>query len=87
MSGASVIILIIINIYSFLLYNFWLISKTTLTEHLEIDQYIWAILNTLSSTPVDDVIIDSEANWKSVPAIGSANIKVDKLDLSTFITD
>lgn len=52
------------------------ISKTTLTEHLEIDQYIWAILNTLGSTPADDVIIDSEANWKSVPTIGTANIKV-----------
>lgn len=51
-------------------------SKTTLTENLEIDQYVWAILNTLGSTQTEQVIIDSDANWKSVPAIGSVNIKV-----------
>lgn len=64
------------------------ISKTTLTEHLEIDQYIWAILNTLGSTPADDVIIDSEANWKSVPVIGTANIKVsiEFLFIATLIS-
>ena len=41
-------------------------SKPALTESLEIDQYYWAILNTLSHTDVDEVIIDSSANWRAV---------------------
>lgn len=55
---------------------FFFDSKTTLTENLEIDQYVWAILNTLGATQTEEVIIDADANWKSVPAIGSVNIKV-----------
>lgn len=51
-------------------------SKPALTEGLEIDQYIWAILNTLGTTPIEEVIIDSDANWKSVHGIGAPNIKV-----------
>lgn len=51
-------------------------SKPALTEGLEIDQYIWAILNTLGTTQIEEVIIDSDANWKSVHGIGAANIKV-----------
>lgn len=51
-------------------------SKPALTEGLEIDQYIWAILNTLSSTPIEEVTIDSDANWKSVHGLSAANIKV-----------
>lgn len=51
-------------------------SKPALTEGLEIDQYIWAILNTLGTTQIEEVIIDSDANWKSVHGIGSVNIKV-----------
>lgn len=51
-------------------------SKPALTEGLEIDQYIWAILNTLGSTPIEEVIIDSDANWKSVQGINTTNIKV-----------
>ena len=41
-------------------------SKPALTESLEIDQYIWAILNTLSNTDVDEVVIDASANWRAV---------------------
>lgn len=44
-----------------------LFSKTALTETLEIDQYMWAILNTLSGNQeVEDVVIDNAANWKAV---------------------
>ncbi|GAB0088550.1 zinc finger MIZ domain-containing protein 2 [Sergentomyia squamirostris] len=41
-------------------------NKSALTETLEIDQYMWAILNSLSTQDVDEVIIDSGANWKAV---------------------
>ncbi|EAA04283.4 AGAP007279-PA [Anopheles gambiae str. PEST] len=46
-------------------------SKPALTEGLEIDQYMWAILNTLNSsnTPngmdTEEVIIDAQANWRA----------------------
>lgn len=63
-------------IFALSLFRFVLCSKPALTEGLEIDQYIWAILNTLGSTPIEEVIIDSDANWKSVHGIGAANIKV-----------
>ncbi|KAM7358309.1 zinc finger MIZ domain-containing protein tonalli isoform 2-T4 [Cochliomyia hominivorax] len=41
-------------------------NKPALTESLEIDQYYWAILNTLSNTDVEEVVIDSSANWRAV---------------------
>ncbi|XP_023177195.2 zinc finger MIZ domain-containing protein 2 isoform X2 [Drosophila hydei] len=41
-------------------------SKSAITDTLEIDQYIWAILNTLSTSDVDEVIIDSSANWRAL---------------------
>lgn len=41
-------------------------SKSAITDTLEIDQYIWAILNTLSNSDVDEVIIDSSANWRAL---------------------
>uniref|UniRef100_A0A6E8VSI4 SP-RING-type domain-containing protein n=1 Tax=Anopheles coluzzii TaxID=1518534 RepID=A0A6E8VSI4_ANOCL len=54
-------------------------SKPALTEGLEIDQYMWAILNTLNSsnTPngmdTEEVIIDAQANWRAVKPPGSVN--------------
>uniref|UniRef100_A0A1A9ZTN8 SP-RING-type domain-containing protein n=1 Tax=Glossina pallidipes TaxID=7398 RepID=A0A1A9ZTN8_GLOPL len=41
-------------------------NKPALTESLEIDQYYWAILNTLSTSDVEEVIIDSSANWRAL---------------------
>ncbi|XP_016965659.1 zinc finger MIZ domain-containing protein 2 isoform X3 [Drosophila biarmipes] len=41
-------------------------SKSAITDTLEIDQYIWAILNTLNNSDVDEVIIDSSANWRAL---------------------
>uniref|UniRef100_T1PIR0 MIZ/SP-RING zinc finger n=1 Tax=Musca domestica TaxID=7370 RepID=T1PIR0_MUSDO len=41
-------------------------NKPALTESLEIDQYYWAILNTLNNSDVDEVAIDSSANWRAI---------------------
>jgi hypothetical protein len=43
-------------------------------EGLEVDQYMWGILNTLNTSDVEEVTIDSSANWK--PARGIQGIKV-----------
>jgi hypothetical protein len=43
-------------------------------EGLEVDQYMWGILNTLNSSEVEEVTIDSSANWK--PAKSLQGIKV-----------
>lgn len=55
-------------------------SKPALTEGLEIDQYMWAILNTLNSsnTPngmdTEEVVIDSQANWRAIKPAGNSTI-------------
>ncbi|XP_055376772.1 putative uncharacterized protein DDB_G0286901 isoform X2 [Condylostylus longicornis] len=42
-------------------------NNPALTEGLEIDQYMWAILNTLSQClDVDEVTIDQFANWQKI---------------------
>lgn len=56
-------------IYSPCVFNVF--SKTALLEGLEIDQYLWGILNTLSSnssssSDAEEVTIDSAANWRPV---------------------
>ncbi|XP_055530102.1 zinc finger MIZ domain-containing protein 1 isoform X3 [Wyeomyia smithii] len=54
-------------------------NKPALTEGLEIDQYMWAILNTLNSsnTPngmeTEEVVIDSQANWRAIKPANGAN--------------
>lgn len=58
-------------------------SKTALLEGLEIDQYLWGILNTLSSnsssaSDAEEVTIDSAANWRPVnQKLMSANVKTE----------
>lgn len=49
-------------------------SKPAQLEGLEVDQYMWGILNTLNSSEVEEVTIDSSANWK--PAKSLQGIKV-----------
>ncbi|XP_077268216.1 zinc finger MIZ domain-containing protein tonalli isoform X3 [Temnothorax americanus] len=51
-------------------------SKSAQLEGLEVDQYMWGILNTLNTTEVDEVTIDSLANWK--PAKNLTNIKSEE---------
>src|SRR6218665_1344813 len=41
-------------------------SKSALLEGLEIDQYIWGILHSLSDTDFEEVTIDTTASWKPV---------------------
>lgn len=54
-------------------------NKPALTEGLEIDQYMWAILNTLNSsnTPngmdTEEVVIDSQANWRAIKPAGGGS--------------
>jgi hypothetical protein len=36
-------------------------------EGLEIDQYIWGILNSLANTEFEEVTIDQTASWKPIP--------------------
>lgn len=50
-------------------------SKPAQLEGLEVDQYMWGILNTLSSSEVEEVTIDSAANWKAAKSVASG-IKV-----------
>lgn len=58
-------------------------SKTALTETLEIDQYMWAILNTLSGNQeVEEVVIDSLANWTPVRANGIVGNSSNPMDNS-----
>lgn len=49
-----------------LYYNkfFLYLSKPAQLEGLEVDQYMWGILNTLNTSDVEEVTIDSAANWK-----------------------
>jgi hypothetical protein len=39
-------------------------SKPAQLEGLEVDQYIWSILNALTSSDVEEVTIDAAANWR-----------------------
>lgn len=56
-------------------------SKPALTEGLEIDQYMWAILNTLTSQQdTEEVMIDAQANWKAIKPLNMNGIKQEPLD-------
>jgi hypothetical protein len=70
--------------YSFFRFSFLFArSKTALLEGLEIDQYLWGILNTLSSnsssaSDAEEVTIDSAANWRPVnQKLMSASVKTE----------
>ena len=40
-------------------------SKPAPLEGLEVDQYIWGILNSLQNQDVDEVTIDASASWRA----------------------
>ncbi|CAG4992314.1 unnamed protein product [Parnassius apollo] len=50
-------------------------NKPAQLEGLEVDQYMWGILNTLNSSDVDEVTIDSGANWKAAKNPANPGIK------------
>jgi len=55
----------------------WNYSKPALLEGLEVDQYVWGIIQSLSSAQYDEVTIDSAANWKPVLPLAVANDQQD----------
>lgn len=55
-------------------------SKPAQLEGLEVDQYMWGILNTLNTSDVDEVTIDSGANWKAAKSPSIPGIKVSTFD-------
>ena len=56
----------------------WVYSKPALLEGLEVDQYIWGVIQSLSNAaPYDEVTIDAAANWKPVPPLSAANDQQD----------
>jgi len=52
-------------------------SKPALLEGLEVDQYIWGIVQSLPNAPYDEVTIDTAAKWKPVLPLGVANDQQD----------
>jgi zinc finger MIZ domain-containing protein len=57
-------------------------SKPALTEGLEIDQYMWAILNTLTTQQdTEEVMVDAQANWKAIKPLSINGIKQEPNDL------
>lgn len=60
-------------------------SKPAQLEGLEVDQYMWGILNTLNGSDVDEVTIDSGANWKAAKSPSTTGIKV-KVKSSSKLT-
>lgn len=62
------------------IFNF-LNSKPALTEGLEIDQYMWAILNTLTTQQdTEEVMVDAQANWKAIKPMSINGIKQEPTD-------
>lgn len=56
-------------------------SKPALTEGLEIDQYMWAILNTLTTQQeTEEVMVDAQANWKAIKPMSLNGIKQEPAD-------
>lgn len=50
-------------------------NKPAQLEGLEVDQYMWGILNTANNSDVDEVTIDAGANWKPAKNPANAGIK------------
>ena len=59
--------LFIIKHYIYVLLFCFFFSKTALLEGLEIDQFVWAVLQKLTNSEYEEVTIDPNAKWKPVP--------------------
>lgn len=55
---------------------FLLSSKPAQLEGLEVDQYMWGILNTLNTSDVEEVTIDAAAHWKASRGLQGIKVKV-----------
>ncbi|XP_063699763.1 zinc finger MIZ domain-containing protein 1 [Culicoides brevitarsis] len=60
-------------------------NKPALTEGVEIDQYMWGIMNTIkaSGADIDEFTIDSQGNWKSLAKGLSGNGIKQETDLDS----
>ncbi|KAG7463363.1 hypothetical protein JOB18_008186 [Solea senegalensis] len=54
-----------------------LISKTALLEGLEVDQYMWGILNAIQNSEFEEVTIDPTCSWRPVAIKSDIHIKED----------
>uniref|UniRef100_M3ZLT6 Zinc finger, MIZ-type containing 1a n=1 Tax=Xiphophorus maculatus TaxID=8083 RepID=M3ZLT6_XIPMA len=52
-------------------------NKTALLEGLEVDQYMWGILNAIQNSDFEEVTIDPTCSWRPVPVKSELHIKED----------
>ncbi|XP_064923797.1 zinc finger MIZ domain-containing protein 1 isoform X12 [Columba livia] len=52
-------------------------NKTALLEGLEVDQYMWGILNAIQNSEFEEVTIDPTCSWRPVPIKSDIHIKDD----------
>ncbi|KAM4730101.1 zinc finger MIZ domain-containing protein 1a isoform 1-T1 [Anableps anableps] len=52
-------------------------NKTALLEGLEVDQYMWGILNAIQNSDFEEVTIDPTCSWRPVPIKSELHIKED----------
>uniref|UniRef100_A0A8B9RKX8 Zinc finger, MIZ-type containing 1a n=1 Tax=Astyanax mexicanus TaxID=7994 RepID=A0A8B9RKX8_ASTMX len=52
-------------------------NKTALLEGLEVDQYMWGILNAIQNSEFEEVTIDPTCSWRPVPIKSDVHIKED----------
>ncbi|KAL0964566.1 hypothetical protein UPYG_G00325720 [Umbra pygmaea] len=52
-------------------------NKTALLEGLEVDQYMWGILNAIQNSEFEEVTIDPTCSWRPVPIKSDLHIKED----------
>uniref|UniRef100_A0A4W5KIP2 Zinc finger, MIZ-type containing 1a n=1 Tax=Hucho hucho TaxID=62062 RepID=A0A4W5KIP2_9TELE len=52
-------------------------NKTALLEGLEVDQYMWGILNAIQNSEFEEVNIDPSCSWRPVPIKSDLHIKED----------
>ncbi|XP_035389694.1 zinc finger MIZ domain-containing protein 1-like isoform X2 [Electrophorus electricus] len=52
-------------------------NKTALLEGLEVDQYMWGILNAVQNSEFEEVTIDPSCSWRPVPVKPDGKIKED----------
>lgn len=58
-------------------------NKQAMLEGLEVDQYIWGIINNLAQSDVDEVTVDATASWKPVNALpGKSGFKEEPDQIS-----
>ncbi|KAK1905763.1 Zinc finger MIZ domain containing protein 1 [Dissostichus eleginoides] len=52
-------------------------NKTALLEGLEVDQYMWGVLNAIQNSEFEEVTIDPTCSWRPVPIKSDLHIKED----------